>query len=292
MTVAQLQGFVAVVDAGSFTAAGRALGTSQSSVSQTVAGLEEELGVTLLRRGRDGVTLTHVGERLLGYARSVLSHLEHMRQEAAAEADLAIGKLRLASFSSAFTGMLPALAGAFQRRYPGVDLVLLEGADPEVRGWIRAGVADVGLLTLPAEGLETIPLGSDELMVVVPANHPMAACAAVRVDDLAGEPFVLPRGGCEAVVRSLLGHVAPPSRHEVRDMGTLFALVREGLGVTMVPSLALAVLPADLKALPLDPPVRRAIGLAVRSPHALSPAVAAFIAQARGWATAHGLLTT
>src|SRR5690348_4624404 len=121
MTVAQLQGFVAVVDTGSFTAAGRALGMSQSSVSQAVASLEEELGVSLLRRGREGVALTEVGERLLGHARGVLTHLEHMRQEAAAAAGVAVGKVRLASFSAAFTGLLPGLIGAFQRRYPGVD---------------------------------------------------------------------------------------------------------------------------------------------------------------------------
>jgi DNA-binding transcriptional LysR family regulator len=287
--VSQLQGFVAVVDGGSFTAAARTLGISQSSVSQTVGALEDELGIVLLRRGRDGVTPTDAGERLLVHARGVLEHLEHMRQEAAALAGLEVGKVRLAAFSSVFTRLLPGLVGTFGRRYPGIDLVLLEGTDPDVRTWLGAGVADIGLLTLPAEGVETVPLTADTLQVVVPAAHPLANCPVVCPEQLDGEHFIMPAGGCESLVQSALhaAGVAPHSQFEVRDMATIFALVHEGIGITLVPALALPPQMSGLQAIPLDPPTPRQIGLAVRSLAAVPPAGTAFIAHAREWVAAH-----
>jgi DNA-binding transcriptional LysR family regulator len=289
ITLAQLQGLVAVVDGGSFTAAARALGISQSSVSQTVGALEEELDLILLRRGRDGVTLTEACERLLVHARGVLEHLEHMRQEAAALAGLTVGKLRLAAFSSVFTRLLPGIVGSFSRRYPGIDLVLLEGADPDVRNWLGAGVADIGLLTLPADGVETVPLIDDTLQVVVSAGHTLANVAVVRPEQLAGEHFIMPAGGCESLVQSSLraAGVELHSQFEVRDMTTIFALVHDGIGITMVPALALPAQIAGLQVIPLDPPAPRQIGLAMRSLAALPPAGLAFLAHAREWVATH-----
>jgi DNA-binding transcriptional LysR family regulator len=181
--------------------------------------------------------------------------------------------------------LLPGIVGSFGRRYPGIELVLLEGADPDVRIWLGAGVADIGLLTLPAEGVETVPLTSDTLQVVVPAAHRLAHQAAVHPDQLAGEHFILPSGGCESLVQNSLhaAGIEPHSQFEVRDMATIFALVHEGIGITMVPALALPPQMVGMQTIPLEPLTLRQIGLAVRSLASVPPASSAFIAHAREW---------
>ena len=291
MTLAQFQVFVAVVDAGSFTEAAKALGMTQSSVSQAIASLEAELGVSLLTRGREGVSLTEIGARLINHVREVLNRTERMRQEAAASVGLEIGRLRLGSFSSVFSRLLPGIIGAFRRRHPGITVVLLEGTDREVRDWVLAGVVDVGLVTLPIEGVESIVIAQDDMRAIVPAGHPRATQPAVRPAQLGPEPFILPQGGCGPLIRAIFraAGITPRVQFDVRDMATLFAMVQEELGVTLVPALALPLAPiGGVRALPLEPPVQRPIGLVVRSRDAASPAVTAFIHQARAWAKAHG----
>jgi DNA-binding transcriptional LysR family regulator len=112
----------------------------------------------------------------------------------------------------------------------------------------------------------------------------------VRPAQLGPEPFILPQGGCEPLIRAIFraAGITPCVQFEVRDMATIFAMVQEELGVTLVPALALPLTPVGVRALPLDPPVQRPIGLVVRSRDAASPAVTAFIQQARTWAKAHG----
>ena len=113
----------------------------------------------------------------------------------------------------------------------------------------------------------------------------------MRPAQLGIEPFILPQGGCEPLIRAIFraAGITPRVQFEVRDMATILAMVQEELGVTLVPALALPLAPiGGVRALPLDPPVQRPIGLVVRSRAAASPAVTAFIQQARTWAKAHG----
>ncbi len=286
MTLTQLQVFLAVVEAGGFTAAAEACHMTQSAVSHAIAGLERELGVALLERTRAGAALTEAGVRVVPHARRVLDHTERIRQEAAAAVGLTAGKLRVGSLPSVATRLLPGIIGAFQRRYPGIDLTLLEGTDQEVHAWIAGGVVDVGVVTLPTADVDAVPLAADDMRAVVPAAHPLAARPTVRPGQLAADPFVLSKGGCEPLIRSIFraAGASPRVHYEAGDMGAVLALVREGLGVTIVPALALPSSPEGVRVLPLDPPVRRRLALATRASAGASPATAAFIQHARAMA--------
>lgn len=296
MNIPQLRAFVAVADAGGFTAAAEALGITQSGVSHAVAALEADLGARLFLRGRDGVTVSDAGRRVLPHAREVLAREERIRREGAAAAALETGKVRLGSFPSVSTRILPGVLAAFRRRYPGVEVVVFEGTDPEVRGWIAARTVDAGVVTLPLppaageEGIEALPLAADDFLVALPAAHPLAAAPGLAVGRLAAEPFILSRSGCEATIHDLFAAagVALRPRFEVLDMGTILAMVREGVGLTILPALALPPDAPGVRAVPIVPRVRRQLALGVRSPASLPPATAAFVAEARAWAEAHG----
>src|SRR5262249_39158945 len=131
MTLAQLRILVEVGKLGSFSRAARALGRSQPGVSQSVAALEDELGVTLVRRERGAVSLTESGRRVMKHAREALGSAERIEAVAAAARGVERGKLRIGVLSSAVPSVAPGLLGAFQGRHPRLELRTLRGSDEE-----------------------------------------------------------------------------------------------------------------------------------------------------------------
>jgi DNA-binding transcriptional LysR family regulator len=137
-------------------------------------------------------------------------------------------------------------------------------------------------VTAAAPSLSMTPLRADPFVAVVTPDDPLARQASVSAGDLAGEPFILSRSGCEALVRAYFadaGATLAPA-YEVRDTPTILAMVREGLGVTVLSRLSLSESPAGLAALPLDPPAVRDLALAVPAGAFVAPAVQVFIDEA------------
>src|SRR5215213_2428773 len=190
MTEAQLRVLVAVADTGGFSPAAQRLSMSQPGVSRAVAALEAELGTPLLLRRGSRAAPTPAGERVLLHAREMLARAEAIRQEAAAGSGDATGRVRLGSFASVSAQLLPGILATLRQRHPGVEVTLFEGHDEEVLGWIRERAVDVGVVGRAAPDLHVQPLASDELMAVLPAEHPLAAEPAVTLEALAAEPFV------------------------------------------------------------------------------------------------------
>ncbi len=282
VTLRQLRVLVAVAEASGFTKAADALHMTQPGVSHTIAGLETELGAPLIERERGDVRPTVIGERVLVHAREILGLVERIGEVASGEKELKAGRLRVGSFPSAASRILPALMGAFNGLYPGVEIVLMEGTDQEVLEYIRSRAVDVGFVTLPAGELETVPVTEDELLAVLPEWHSLGDSRMVSIERLAEEPFVMSKGGCEPLISSAFHSAGceANTRFEVRDMGAILAMVGEGLGLTVVPELALPHHPeslAGLRTMPLDPPVRRRLALAARSFETASPAATAFV---------------
>lgn len=283
ITLSQLRTFVALIESGSFTSAARTLNVTQPGVSHTIAGLERELDVSLVFRGRRGVVPTDMGESVLLHAREVIKVLERMVQEAEASTGLLAGRIRIGSFPSAASRLLPSIIGGFNRRYPEIEVVLMEGTDANVREMIFSRNVDVGFVSLPSDGLETLPVAEDEILALVPTDHALSTMESVDVESIAGEPFIMSRGGCEPLIRSIFrsSGLTPDVRFDVRDMETILALVAEGLGVSLAPKLALPHSLKGVRAIPLHPSVRRKLALAVHSLETVSPATIAFMEQAQ-----------
>ncbi|MFD8767221.1 LysR family transcriptional regulator [Streptomyces mirabilis] len=284
MRLSQLRVLLAVAEHGGFTAAAEQTGMSQPHVSRAVAALETDLGTALLVRRRDGVALTEAGQRAVARAREAVRHFDLIRPDVAAAAGQVTGSLRLASLPSATGTLIAARLRTFTDRYPQVRVHLLEGFGPEIRGWLKNGAAEIGVVTLPAPGLHTVPLGADEMVALLPRGHALTAADTVTVQALAREPFILSSGGCRPVILDA-AHRADATldvAYEAGELSAIVAMVGSGLGVSIVPTLGL---PADLGGAvtrPLDPPISRALALAVASLDDCAPAARAFLDHVQG----------
>jgi DNA-binding transcriptional LysR family regulator len=278
MTLFQLEVFLRVVEAKSFTKAGEQIGLSQSAVSQAVAALETGLNVKLLNRHRTGVSLTKTGERITSLIRDLLMIKTKIINEAAGITGLETGTIRIGSISSMSAKLLPGMISSFKKRFPGVEVILYEGSYEEVRNWIKLSVIDVGVIAEESHEFEFIPLLQDKMVVFLPENHPLKTNSSLHLKEIAKEPFIMPKE-CDRMLRSIFKAqgISPNIQFEVRDIATILAMVQEGVGNTILPEMAIPLTLPKVNASYLSPQVYQNLGLAVRSTDHPSPVVSAFI---------------
>ncbi|PNY80593.1 LysR family transcriptional regulator [Deinococcus koreensis] len=279
-TLSQLRALIAVADAGGFSEAAAELGVSQSSLSEAVGKLEEVVGRPLLRRTPSGTRPTPAGERTLTYARAAVQAAGDVVL-AAQEDDRLAGALRIASFRSTATHLLPPVLAAFRREHPGVSVRLLDGeANGGGEELLRRGQVDLALVVgEEISGLRLTPLLEDEYLFVAPASrgdHPVSA------EELGDADLLLPPNldSCHARVKRYLHPlgVTPARVTEVDQDSVILSMVGHGLGVTIMARLALMPVPGDLVLLPLPHPLSRPLALAALPQRAHLPLIRAFTA--------------
>lgn len=280
MNLAGLRALAAVAESGSFTAAAAKLELSQSAVSQAIKALERELEVLLIdRTGRGGLTVTPVGAVVVRHASEVLSRLDVLRREARA-CTTAKGRVRLGCFTSVATAIVVPLLRALDTQLPGVEVVVVEGTDQEIREWLYTGTIEAGVILLPADDeFDVRPLGQDEWIAVLPQDHPLSLGDMVPLAAFAAEPFILVRAGCERQLLASFAELGLAIRpqFEVRDGTTMLALVRERLAISVAPSLTLPAQLEQLAVRSLTPRLFRSFGLATRRDSTISPALTAVL---------------
>ncbi|MRW90780.1 LysR family transcriptional regulator [Duganella sp. FT80W] len=274
---------LAVAEARNISRAAAQVGISQSGASQAIAQLEAALGSQLFVRERRDVSVTAFGEQVMTHARAMLAQFDGIRALADGARGLATGRIRLASFPSVLGAMLPDMLRAFRRRYPGIDVVALEGTDVEVEEWLAAGTVELGVVLNPAPERQAVLLGRDAWMAVLPGAHPLGRRSSeqgVALSELADEPFVLATGGCHVHAQSLAtqaGLMLSDIRVTVRDLASAAVLVREGLGVSVIPESALPEDRRGLRVMQLQPPAYREFGLVCSEAGRASAAVQALL---------------
>ncbi len=272
--------FVETVDQGSFTRAAEKLHYSQSGVSRMIRDLETEWKVTLLERGKGGVKLTSDGMKLLPCARSICAEVARLQTQVDELQGLRAGLIRIGTLSAAAAGLLPGWVEGFLRSYPNIDYELLVGEQREIEGWIFSGRVDFGILDLPADPeLETVFLEQDPLLAVLPEDHPDAAAEVFPVSGFMDEPFLLLEKENRAEASQLFEScgVTPHVRFTTWDEQTILSMVERGLGVSILPSLALKRSAYRVAARRLDVPAYRNLGIALRSRKTASLAVKSFL---------------
>jgi DNA-binding transcriptional LysR family regulator len=282
MTLRQLAYFVAVVEAESFTAASRRLLVSQPALSHQIRALETEAGGALLERLPRAVRPTALGARLLPHARATVAAADEATAAAHAVGRLEAGELRVAVLLSIALGVVPPAIRVWRRAHPNVHVELLEFMHVDgVAATVADGRADLGIGPPPAEWRgATVPIGTEELVVVLPAGDPLLRAGAwsVRLARLAGRPWVLyaPEFELAAVVERVCAAAgfAPRPAVRVHHTATAVELALAGLGPALVPGNVVGA-EASGAILRPDPPVRRDLVAFVRG--APSPPVAAFI---------------
>lgn len=289
MNLSQLEVLVALSETGSFTETANRVGLTRSAVSHALASLEAELGVALVERERGNAVPTGIGNCVLRYARDILNSVETIHQESAAARGLQAGKLRIGMVSSVSAAISTGILRKFRQEYPAIELVTFEGTGREVEDWILNGVVDVGFVLRQVDGIESQFIGCDEIRVVVPTNHPLRKQRSVRVEHLEGEAFIMPKMACDFLDPIQASHsIKLQQRYEASEVQTILAMIREGLGITLLPEMLLPTQIDGLHLLTLDPPIRYRFGLGVRSLRSASPAGRMFIQSADSWAKTNG----
>lgn len=286
MNVEHLRILRAVVDQGSFSTAALKLDISQSAVSRAIATLENELGVSLLTRGRFGAYPTLIGERVLRHVDTILQAREHLDHEVNLVKGLQGGRVRIASFRSAATHLLPPKIARFCQRFPDIEVSLTEADPISIEQALREGRVDIGLVPLPrsSEDFETWEIARDEFVVLLPPS-PQPIPEKLTWSELSTYSFILYNyAECTSAVRNHWAQwgQSPKVAYDVKEDSTIVSLVAQGLGAAILPRLAALPIPVGITVRSLPVPLERVIGAATVVNILQPPAVFAFLDLLRG----------
>lgn len=277
--------FEKTVELSSLTKAAKELGLTQSGVSHIIAAIEAELELPLLKRTRTGARLTPEGERIMPFIKEIVRQERLMKQTAQELRDVVTGKVRIGTFTSVATHWLPAMMMEFQQEHPHVEFQLFNGDYHDVETWLNAGDVDLAFVALPAPtGCRCLPLYEDALEAILPEGHHMGNNEICQVTELAREPFISLLESSNHDARRAFDAVGvkPNIRLETKDDYAVIAMVRQGLGVSIMPSLLLRGNTEGVVIRPIQPPASRTIAIAIPS-ETPGPAAAAFTDFAVDW---------
>ncbi len=285
--VARLRTLRKIAEHGSFSRAASELGYTQSAVSQQIAALEDEVGLSLLNRATRPVALTDAGRTLADHAERALEHLAAAEAELDAVRGLRAGRVRIAAFPSAFSTFLPTAIAEFHRRHPDVRVELTEAEPDAALPLLRTGDADLAIVyRLGAdERFDVVALLDDEHRAVLPSRHPLARRDAVTVADLGGEAWIVPRAdgpahGYREQFERLCADAgfAPRIVLETDDLQAVQAFVAAGLGVALAHDLTMPVRRQNIAVRPITGPRLTRKVAAVTLPGRRTPPAVAMLA--------------
>lgn len=284
ISLRQLKVFLAVAEHGSFSRAGEDIGLTQPAVSRCIRELEQELGLKLVDRTTREVTLTEVGASLSATLARVLDELESALRDTHGLAEERRGRVRVASAPTISANLMPECISACAARYPDITLMLRDQVQALATDSVRHGEVDFGVI-VASEGTDDLvgePIMVEPFLVVCDRSHRFAKQSQVTWKDLNGEKLVLldyASGSRPLIDRALAEHGAYCQvAQEVGHAITVFRMVEAGIGISIMPALALPAMPGlpesggQLVALPLVPQIDRTIMLVRRKNRTLSPA--------------------
>lgn len=290
-----------VAEHGSLTAAAEALGYSQPAVSQQLRRFEERTGIALVERVGRGIRLTQSGRVLARHANAVATALEAAAGELAEIRGLRAGRVRLVAFPSASATLVPRLIATLGAAHPGVAVTYVEAEPPEAVAAVRADRADLAItFSYPgdrddphrasARGLDVRAYGEEPIRLVLPTGHPAAASDVIDLAALRDDPWIAGCPRCRGHLLELADAAgfAPRIAFETDNFVAVEGMVAQGLGVALLPALALDASPRHP-----DVVIRPTARADVRSLHLVTargaervPAVAAAIAALESLAAA------
>ncbi len=299
VTLRQLRTFKTVADLNSFSLAAQRLKLSQPSISYQVKELEEALGVPLLDRLGKRVQLTEAGTLLYGYARRMLDVLDEATIAIEEMRGIQRGNLRVGASTTVGIYLLPAALGAFKKLHPGLVISLEIGLRARVQEQVLRNELDLAVVGPASKDpeLAIIPFISDELVVVAPANHPLASRRGLTLKDLAGQPFVMrePASGSrlslEKAARKAGAKLSVAM--ELGSNGAIKHAVESGLGLAVISRYAMVLELSSGRLVELDVrgfPIRRDWHIVHLRRRKLPSSVTAFIDFLKGgsWLSQNG----
>jgi DNA-binding transcriptional LysR family regulator len=242
----QLEILRAVAETGSFTAAGHHLHLSQSAVSRQILMLEDELEEQVFLRVGGKIRITPAGSALLALSRRVFEDIEATRASIVDARKTLAGTIRLVGGMTVCLYVFPPLLKEFRKHHPDVEVKVTPASAPRLVRQLRTGAADLGLATLPIEDPNLViePALKEELLLVMSPQHPLARKKHIVPKDLARQPFVLFEAGSNSrrTIEEFFTRqqIAPKVVTETENVEIIKALVRIGLGISIIPYQAMA----------------------------------------------------
>lgn len=280
-----LKAFLLVAETASFTHAADRLGVSQPSISALIKQLEEELGVTLLERTTRTLSLTAAGKEFLVRIGRPVADIEEAYLNMTDLSEVRRGVVVLGALPSTALTLLPPTLGALRASHPGLQIRIVEAHHDQLLTMLRTNQIEFALTVVPdsAPDLRYVHLVDDAFFALHPPSHPIVHLAKLRWRDLMPYDLVLLSQGSSA--RARYDHAVQNStsriglRYDVTHLATAVHLVRQGLGITLIPRIAIPSL--DLEDLQYrviaSASARRKVGLLHRRDRKSSPAASLFI---------------
>lgn len=292
MNLSQYEAFIKTVELGSLTRAAEALGYTQSGVTHLLNSLEEQFGLKLISRNRKGVRLTAYGELLLPEIRSIL-YQQHILDEHVNELNgLRSGLIRIGTFTSASSELLPGIIRRFRETYPGIRFELLHGTNNENEQWVREGRLDLAFVRIPQAGdLESVFLMDDPIVAVVPGGSDLASMPSVGLSYFESYPYIALSEGVDDEITEIIDHndIKVNTQFVEKDDHAVLSMIEEGLGISIMPELILRSSSRRVTSLPLDPPGSRKLGIAFKNKENLSASAKEFLKCSVSWVKEQGL---
>lgn len=269
-----------ILELGSFTKAAKTLGYTQSSISQMIASLENELGIKLLTRSRTGIKLTIEGADLYPFIERSILQYRAMQEKANEIKGLETGIIRVGTISSITCHWMPQLIKGFQELYPHVQFLFHQGDYSSIQEWIKTGAVDFGFITPAAvTDIETIAVKDGEMLAVLPKGHSLSTHSFVYLDEIADEPFILLEEGhySEPINAFSEAGLIPDIKYTIHDDYAIMTMVEAGLGISILAELMLRRTSYDIICLPVNPPIYRKLAIGYKDKNSLPIASKYFI---------------
>jgi len=278
-----LRALIALDELRHFSLAAERCNVTQSAFSQMIAKLEDDVGLRLVDRDRRRVSLTGDGERLVASARRMVAELDEIGADLRDRVSMGKGRVAVATSPPFAAHWLPALIAQFRARYPGIRFELFDHLPPRCLELVRERQADFAIVSMPGAmaGLQYRVLLQESFVLACPRDHRLASRKRVELRDLDGVRLIrFARSGSigQHLEYSMRG-IAVEDAMEVEQLATVAGLVGAGLGVSVVPSIAMPFFDrAKVALVPVvSPGLDRPIHVVWQTSRVLGPAPQAFV---------------
>ena len=274
MDTRKYEAFLQAAELGSFSAAAEKMGYTPAGVSHMIETVEQDLGLVLLHRGPNGVSLNENGRELLPQIRAIVREVQLLKSKAADINGIAAGSVTIGTYFSIATHWLPDIIRDFSAAYPGISIQIREGGHQLQMQWLKEGAIDFAMCSFDkASSCRWIHLQEDPMVIVVPAAHPFASRRSLSLQECCEEPFVMPAFGDDYDVNQAVldSGIRLNIKYSTVENYSAIAMVESGLGISVMNRLITKGLDRQIVCVPMDPPVSVPLGI-LMPPDALSPA--------------------
>ena len=268
MDTKKVHALLLAVDRGSLTSAAAELGYTQSGLTHMMNALEDELGLNLLVRSKNGVRLSPAGQALREKMEALLRAANELDQEADRLRQRSYSSLRLGAYSSVASRWLPAILSAFRQVDPNTEVIIDVGGIPDTYEKLKDDRLDCAIVSFQealCQGLSYVQLSEDPLLAILPESDPHVGVFPVK--DFAEQEFLMPSDGFDMDIIPILNHSLGKQQPRIRytnlSDSAIVSMVEHRLGVSLLSELIMQDIHASVHALPLDPPATRKLGIAM-----------------------------